>query len=192
MRKKQLRFYEKEKKINIRLVQKIALWIFQISVVAAIAIVTAFFWGQKAPVIGSSMEPGVKAGTSVWINKAAYMLSSPERFDVIVFKPNGNKKEYFYVKRVIGMPGETIQIINGQIYIDGELLKEHEERELIEDPGIASEPYKIGNEEYFVLGDNRNNSEDSRYADIGTIKFDDIEGSAWLWSSEGFQFGRIE
>ena len=70
--------------------------------------------------------------------------------------------------------------------------KEDVKRELIEDPGIASEPYKIGNEEYFVMGDNRNSSEDSRYADIGTIKFDDIEGSAWLWSSEGFRFGRVK
>lgn len=192
MKKKQLRFYEKEKKINMQLVQSISLWFFQIAVVAAIAIVVAFFWGQKAPVIGSSMEPGIKAGNFVWINKAAYMLSSPERFDIIVFKPNGNKKEHYYIKRVIGMPGETIQIINGQVYIDGEQLNEDVKRELIEDPGIASEPYKIGKEEYFVIGDNRNNSEDSRYADIGTIKFDDIEGSAWLWSSEGFQFGKVE
>lgn len=121
------------------------------------------------------------------------MLSSPNRFDVIVFKPNGNKKEHYYVKRVIGLPGETIQIINGQIYIDGGLLKEDSGGGLIEDPGIAAEPYKIGDEEYFVLGDNRNYSEDSRHADIGTIKFDNIEGKAWLRSgNQGFSFGKIK
>ncbi len=194
MRKKKrtLHFYEKEKKFNMELVKKIAMWVFQIVVSAAIAVVAAFFWGQKAPVIGPSMEPSIESGTSVWLNKASYLLSSPERYDVIVFKPNGNQKDHYYVKRVIGMPGETIQIVNGQIYIDGELLKEPVDRELIEDPGIAAQPYKIGNEEYFVIGDNRNNSEDSRYADIGTIRFDDIEGSAWLWSGEGFQFGKVE
>lgn len=191
-RKRTLHFYEKEKKINMQLVKTIAVWVFQIVVVAAIGVVAAFFWGQKATVIGSSMEPGIEAGTSVWINKAAYMLSSPNRFDVIVFKPNGNQKENYYIKRVIGMPGETIQIVNGVIYIDGEQLKEPIKRDLIEDPGIAAEPYKIGNEEYFVIGDNRNSSEDSRYSDIGTIKFDDIEGEAWLWSKEGFHFGGIE
>lgn len=192
MRQRQLRFYEKEKKINANLVQKIIIWIFQIVIAIAIAVVAAFFWGQKAPVVGSSMEPAIEGGVSVWINKAAYMLSSPERFDVIVFKPNGNKKEHFYVKRVIGMPGETIQIINGQIYIDGEVLKEASKMELIEDPGIVAEPYTIGKEEYFVLGDNRNNSEDSRYADVGTVKFSDIEGRAWLWSGEGKGFGRVK
>lgn len=191
MRRKQLRFYEKEKKINARLLGTIGMWIFQVAVAAAIGVVAAFFWGNKAPVIGSSMEPQIESGTNVWINKASYMLSSPERYDVVVFKPHGNQKDHYYVKRVIGLPGETIQIINGQVYIDGELLKEEEQRDPIEDPGIASEPYTIGNEEYFVLGDNRNNSEDSRYADIGTIKFDDIEGSAWLWSGEGFHFGYI-
>lgn len=191
-RRRQLRFYEKEKKLNTDLLKKIGMRLFEVFVVAMIAVVSAYFWGQKASVIGVSMEPGIESGMSVWINKAEYMLSAPDRFDVVVFKPNGNKKEYYYVKRIIGMPGETIQIINGQIYIDGELLKEKAERELIEDPGIAAEPYKIGKEEYFVLGDNRNNSEDSRYADIGTIKFDDIEGSAWLWTSEGMHFGRVK
>lgn len=186
MRKKQLRFYEKEKKINTDFLKKAGVWLFQIAVAAAIAVVIAYFWGQKVQVIGSSMEPGIQSGDSVWINKAAYMLSAPDRFDVIVFKPNGNKKEHSNVKRVIGMPGETIQIVNGQVYIDGELLKE-DQGGLIEDPGIAAEPYKIGTEEYFVLGDNRNYSEDSRYADVGTIKFNDIEGRAWL-HSDGQEF----
>lgn len=192
MRRRQLSFYEKEKKFNLKLLKKIAVWGFQIAVVASVAVVAAFFFGQKATVVGGSMEPEIRSGVSVWINKASYLLSAPKRYDVVVFKPNGNEKEHYYVKRVVGLPGETIQIKDGLVYIDGKKLKDDIKSDLIDDPGVASEPYKIGNDEYFVLGDNRNNSEDSRYDELGTINFSDIEGSAWLWSGEGLQFGKID
>lgn len=189
---KKLSFYEKEKKLNSKLVKSILLWIFQIGVVIALAWVVVFYWGQKTSMIGQSMEPALENGQKVWINKMSYMLSSPDRFDVIVFKPNGNKNVHDSIKRVIGLPGETIQIKDGKIYIDNKELKEKGKTGSIEDAGVVTEAYTLGDDEYFVLGDNRSSSEDSRYADIGMVQREDIEGKAWLRNGEGFSFGRIK
>lgn len=189
---KKLSFYEKEKKLNIKFVKSLLLWIFQIGVVIALAWVVVFYWGQKTSVIGQSMLPVLESGQEVWINKMSYMLSTPERFDVIVFKPNGNKNIHDSVKRVIGLPGETVQIKDGMIYINNKELKEEGRSGLIEEAGMAAEAYTLDDDEYFVLGDNRSSSEDSRYADIGMVHLEDIEGKAWLRKEEGFSFGKIK
>ena len=100
--------------------------------------------------------------------------------DVIVFLPNGNEKSHYYVRRVIACPGDTVQIKNGKVYINGELYKEDIVSASIEDPGVAADEVKLGDDEYFVLGDNRNSSEDSRMANIGNVKKDYIIGKAWF------------
>ncbi len=106
----------------------------------------------------------------------------PERFDIIVF-PFKYKEDTFYIKRIIGLPGETVQIDEeGKIYIDGEILEENYGREIIQSNtiGIAGEPILLGEDEYFVLGDNRNNSMDSRTEVVGNIKREEIIGRAWI------------
>ena len=117
-------------------------------------------------------------------------MTDPKRGDIIVFLPNGNEKSHYYVKRVIGVPGDTVLIQNGAVYINGEVYKEEIEAAAIEEAGLASEEITLDSDEYFVLGDNRNNSEDSRYANIGNIKKDYIIGKAWFrvapFSSFGF------
>ena len=86
----------------------------------------------------------------------------------------------YYIKRIIGLPGETVQVIDGYMYINGKKLDEHYGAEVMEDPGIAAEPIKLGDDEYFVLGDNRNHSSDSRVASVGVLTRDMLIGRAWV------------
>ena len=103
----------------------------------------------------------------------------PSRYDIVVF-PYKYEKNTYYIKRIIGLPGETVQIVDGYVYIDGQKLDEHYGNEVMENPGIAEEPLVLGDDEYFVLGDNRNNSQDSRAANVGVIHKDDLLGRAWV------------
>ena len=136
--------------------------------------------GQRTSVSGSSMEPTLHHGDQLILDKLSYHFSEPERFDIIVFPFQYEEKTY-YVKRIIGLPGETVQIdLSGNIYINGEILEEDYGLEPINFPGLAQEPITLGEDEYFVLGDNRNNSSDSRDPSVGNIKRDDIMGKAWV------------
>lgn len=140
------------------------------------------FVGQRTEVEGASMEPTLYNGDNLIVDKITYRFRDPERFDIIVF-PYQYKEKTYYIKRIIGLPGETVQIDeNGNIYIDGELLKEGYGREVIkpETVGLAKEPILLGEDEYFVMGDNRNNSSDSRTEAVGNIRRKDIIGRAWL------------
>lgn len=140
------------------------------------------FVGQRTEVDGQSMEPMLSDGDNLIVDKLTYRFRDPQRFDIIVF-PFKYKEDTFYIKRIIGLPGETVQIDQeGNIYIDGEILEESYGREIIQPNtvGIASEPIVLGEDEYFVLGDNRNNSMDSRTEIVGNIKREDIIGRAWV------------
>lgn len=148
------------------------------------------FVGQRTEVDGASMEPTLYNGDNLIVDKISYRFRDPERFDIIVF-PFKYKEETYYIKRIIGLPGETVQIDEqGKIYINGEVLMEGYGREVIrpESIGRAREPVVLGEDEYFVLGDNRNNSSDSRTEIVGNIKREDIIGRAWirLWPFERF------
>lgn len=153
-----------------------------IVVVVLAVFVLVNYVGQRTEVSGSSMETTLHDGDNLIVDKISYKLHDPERFDIIVFpyKSASSQDAIYYIKRIIGLPGERVQIENGFIYINGELLDESygKDNELILNPGRASQEIKLGEDEYFVLGDNRNNSSDSR--EIGNIKREDIEGKAWL------------
>lgn len=138
------------------------------------------FVGQRTVVDGSSMETTLQDGDNLIINKLSYKFSDPKRFDIIVF-PYQYEKDTFYIKRIIGLPGEEVYIDKeGTIYINGEVLDEQYGAEIIQNGGLASSPITLGEDEYFVLGDNRNRSEDSRFEDVAEICRDDIIGEAWL------------
>lgn len=176
----ELRFYNRKRGFNSKAVKEIFIWLFEILVMIGFATVLVFCLGQKTSVIGQSMEPALSNADSVLINKLIYTVTTPKRGDVIVFKPNGNENSHYFVKRVIGLPGERIQIKNGKIYVNGTALVEKEDFPELKEAGIAEEEQVLENDEYFVLGDNRNNSEDSRMANIGNVNKKDITGKAWF------------
>lgn len=145
---------------------------------AAYLIIT--YVGQRTQVSGSSMETTLSDGDNLLVDKITYRFSEPKRFDIIVFHFQYDTDTY-YIKRIIGMPGETVQIdYDGNIYINGSLLEESYGREVIQNPGRAAEPITLGEDEYFVMGDNRNNSSDSRDPSVGNIHRKDIIGRAWV------------
>lgn len=136
--------------------------------------------GQRTEVVGSSMESTLSDGDNLIVDKITYRFQDPERYDIIVF-PFKYEKSTYYIKRIIGMPGETIRIDkDGVIYVNDEIVNEYYGREVILDPGIAKNEITLGEDEYFVMGDNRNNSTDSRDSMVGNIHRDDILGRAWL------------
>lgn len=138
------------------------------------------FVGQRTVVSGASMEYTLSDGDNLIVDKISYRFSEPKRFDIIVF-PFQYADETYYIKRVIGLPGETVRIDDeGNIYINGEILDENYGREVIEWPGRAYEEITLAPDEYFVLGDNRNNSSDSRDPSVGNIRKNDIIGRAWV------------
>ena len=155
-------------------------WAFQIVLVIMLAYVLVLFFGQTRTNVGQSMDTTLSGGDEVLINTLSYQMKSPSRGDIICFKPNGNTSSRSSIKRVIGLPGETIQIIDGMIYIDGQVYLENRNYPAITNPGMASDPITLSKTQYFVLGDNRNNSEDSRFADVGLVESSTIEGRVWF------------
>lgn len=178
-RKKGLTFYEKEKKINKSTIHEILFTLFFCGVAVFLAFVLVFSVGMKISMVGVSMEPALYNGQEVLINRFIYKITSPKRGDVIAFLPNGNQNSHYYLKRIVGLPGESIQIIDGYVYINGERVPE-DEYDKMADYGIAGNEIQLGSDEYFVLGDNRNMSEDSRSGNIGAVKKDTIAGKVWF------------
>ena len=155
--------------------------IYLLCVLGAVWLVITFV-GQRTEVEGASMENTLHNGDKLIVDKLSYRFHDPERFDIIVF-PFQFQDNTYYIKRIIGLPGETVQIMDdGSIYINGEKLEENYGMEVIkpETIGRAAEPIELGDDEYFVMGDNRNNSSDSRTDMVGNIKRENIIGKAWL------------
>ena len=155
-------------------------WVFEIVVTLVLAAMVGIMLFQTVTMQESSMEPTIAVGDRFFINRVVYKFSSPKRGDLIVFRTNASDDAALHIRRVIGLPGETIQISGGRILIDGEAYKEGKDFPMISNPGLASSSITLESGEYFVLGDNRNNSEDSRYADIGMVKKRYIAGKIWF------------
>lgn len=183
-RRKGLTFYQKKKKLNINLVKEILSWIFWIFASVLLAVVTVFCVGMKTSVIGSSMEPSLYNGQEIFLNRLIYKVASPRAGDVVVFLPNGNEKSHYYVKRVVGVPGDNLYIKSGMLYVNGEVVEEYF-NDRIAEPGILENEVKLGEDEYFVIGDNCNSSEDSRSANVGTVRKSYIIGKAWMKLAAG-------
>lgn len=185
-----------EQKKEISFGKKVRNGIIELCIYAAIIIVCVAFVPkyvlQRTIVDGKSMMDTLKHGENLLVEKVSYHFTDPDRFDVIVFYPHGRESTDYYIKRVIGLPGETVQIIGEDIYIDGEKLEENFGKDPIIEAGMADEPIKLGDDEFFVLGDNRTVSEDSRYEEVGPVKRENIEGKAILRIYPLSEFGTFE
>lgn len=162
-------------------------WLIYIVIVVILSLGIITFIGQRTKVSGHSMETTLSDGDNLIVDKISYRFRDPERFEIIVF-PFQYEEHTYYIKRIIGLPGETVQVIDGYVYINGEVLYENYGLEVMDDPGIAAEPITLGEDEYFVLGDNRNHSSDSRDPSVGVLHRDDIMGRAWIriWPFDKF------
>ncbi len=184
--------FRRERRIKqITRFQKFGITLMEIVVPLMVAFVLVYCLGMTVTMNGASMEGTLENGETILVNRIIYSVSQPKSGDVVVFKPNGNEKSQYYIKRVVAVPGDTVQIVDGVLYVNGEMF-DSKDTEVIENAGLAAEPVTVGTGEYFVIGDNRNNSEDSRYASFGNVKEDYIAGKAWFYYSAINKLGRIK
>lgn len=179
-----LRSNRRKREINKReLLRNLGSYAISILIVMIVGYSLVAFGGQTLRIVGQSMEPTLQNGDLVVVNKIGYAFQGPQRFDLIAFKQRKGDNSYYNVKRVIGLPGETVTIQDGYIFIDGIVLTGLPFDETISTEGLALEGVTLGDGEYFVLGDNVNNSEDSRFANMGNILKNEILGKVvyrWL------------
>lgn len=171
---------ESKRPLVKKILIEVFLWAAQIAAVIFLAYFITYYALEKTSMIGISMEATLQDGEEIIINKFSYRFSDPKRFDVIVFKQSGKEHSFYNIKRIIGLPGETLHIKEGLFYINGEIVRDVINADPIYNYGLAEEEILLEENEYFVLGDNRNNSEDSRFASIGNIRREEIIGEAFI------------
>lgn len=162
-----------------RSVRELLGWVVYILIVVCATYLIVTYVGQRTKVSGDSMLNTLHNEDNLIVDKISYRFRDPKRFEIVVF-PYRYQEDTYYIKRIIGLPGETVQIMEGYVYINGEKLEENYGREVMEESGIAAEPIELGEDEYFVLGDNRNHSSDSREPNVGVLHRDELIGRAWV------------
>ena len=167
-------------------------WIFEIIVTVVFAVLVSISSFQTVTLQESAMEPTYSVGEKFFVNRAVYKIKSPKRGDVIVFRTSVSDDAALHIRRVIGLPGETVLIKDGQVYINGKVYEENGAYPDITNAGLADSSITLESGEYFVLGDNRNNSEDSRFSDIGNINKKYIVGKLWFTVSPKSKIGFVK
>ena len=191
-KKWKLYFRKKCRSLKTEKVKTAIEWGTEIIVVCILAWMLVSFFGQRVSNAGDSMSPVLKNGDVVLINRIVYDARKPKRGEIIAFRPNGNENAHYCIKRVVGLPGETVQIKDGKVYIDGKVQKKNVYTSDLDFAGIAEKKLTLGETEYFVLGDNSAGSDDSRLADIGNVKREDIGGKVWFVTNIGKNFGLVK
>lgn len=185
---------EKASEENKSMGREILDLVIYVAVVALIVYLILHFVGQRTVVNGDSMDNTLKDGQSLIMDKISYRFHDPERFDIVIFPgPEENGENPYFIKRVIGLPGESVQILDGKVYIDGEQLQEdvYGITDTIDYPGIAEEPLTLGDDEYFCMGDNRPVSFDSRYKEVGPVTRGEFIGKVWIRIWPFSKFGPV-
>lgn len=182
--------FEQEKDPAGRIgIKGVILWIVEILIVCMAAVLLVAAFGQRVSIAGDSMAPVLKNGNVILINRAVYHFKEPQRGDIVAFSQTGDRHDS--VKRIVGLPGETVQITDGKILINGEEMSEDIHVSVIEYAGLAEEPVELGDDEYFVMGDNGTAGGDSRDPGTGNVKKEEIRGKAWYIASPSEDRGTI-
>lgn len=184
--------YDREEFDMKDFMSEVGQWAIMILVVVILAYSIVTFGMQSVTMIGQSMDPALTNQDVVLINKQAYTFKDPQRYDIVAFKLKDDTESYFNIKRIIALPGETIQIKNGHVFINGEVLNDMPFDDLIMTEGLAIDEIKLDEDEYFLMGDNCNNSEDSRYVNIGNISEKEISGKVVFRVAPRNDFGFIK
>lgn len=173
-----LSFSGRRRNVSAYVVKEIFSWLLHILVAVMMAVILVFCIGMRTGVIGVSMEKTLYSGQQVLVNRLSYLFLGPDEGDIVVFTPNGSRNTHFYIKRVVAVPGDTVCIKDGKLYVNDIIVDYGYDK--IMDAGIAEDRLTLDADEYFVMGDNCNNSEDSRSGNIGPVSRDMIEGKAWF------------
>ena len=192
MQKERNYLADAREKLEDKKVRGVLRFAFEIVLTLVLSALVAVVMFQSVTMQESSMEPTISVGDRFFMNRAGYKIRDPQRGDIIVFKNNGSDDAALHIRRVVGIPGDTVQIIDGRVVVNGGTLKEKGDFPQISNPGLAATPVTLESGEYFVLGDNRNNSEDSRYGDIGTVKQKYIVGKLWFAISPAKKIGFLK
>ena len=170
-------------------IRRITSWVVDIVFVAVLAFFLTWAFGTRVTMVGNSMTPLLESGDRLMINRTKSRLIRPKRFDIAAYTLEGD--DSIYLKLVLGLPGETLQIKDGRVYINNQLLEDERLAFSIPNAGLAEEPVLLGADEYFVIGRSPDASQDSRFPEIGNIKIGQIQGTVWLRYSPFRSFGFI-
>lgn len=186
-----LNFRRRRRRFSMARYRKTFLFLLEMAAVIVLAFLLVSAFGRMVQNLGESMSPTIKNDDKVLIDSLIYRMKAPKRNDIVVFTPSGNLNARYSIKRIIGLPGDKIQVKNGALYVNDEMYSDVINTENMDDPGLAQYEIHLSENEYFVLGDNRNNSEDSRYETIGNVKPESIVGKVWFNVTPG-NFGLME
>lgn len=185
-----LNFRRKRYRVRGERVRYYGIWAVELFAVVLLSFFITKGFGMRVVCSSEAMEESIHENATTWVNRVIYHIKSPQKGDVIAFLPGGNANAGYNIKRVVGVPGDKIKIENGRLYINDKMVEVRSlNDERIQEAGRAANEITLGKDEYFVLGDNINNSEDSRYETVGNIKKSDIYGKVWFVPSlHGFGF----
>lgn len=159
-------------------IRRITSWVVDIILAALLAFFLTWAFGTRVTMVGNSMDPLLSGGDSLMINRLKNRLTEPQRFDIAAYTLEGD--DSVYLKLVLGLPGETIQIKDGRVYVNNQLLEDERMVFSVQNAGIAEEPVVLGADEYFVIGRSPDASRDSRFSEVGNIRREQIMGTVWL------------
>ena len=173
------------------LIHKVTVWIVQIAVVISFAYVLFYAFGTQITNPGQSMRPVLSDGDVLLLDRASFPIAGPKRYDLVLFA--SPETGTVNIKRIIALPGETVQIRSGEVLVNGDPLPDlpDEALGLASIPGRAEREITLPEDEYFLMGDNRDVSEDSRFESIGNIPRQEMKGRIWFRISPLGSFGPV-